>query len=487
MGQRNQSSKRPQAKHTKKHSPSQFDKRSRLTRPNSARQNTTSAKIPLVGTLASMVNGMAQLLDSRIAFRLAIVMAGMIFAGDRRVAASWFTSAGVQDDWDCFYDALASFGRKSKSLSLSLLWLVLKKFDSDAAGRFVLAIDDSPTQRYGKCVEGAGVHHNPTPGPVGSPWMYGHNWVALSLLATHRAWGVIALPLLSLLYVRACDVPRLNEKYGWKFQTKHQLALELVTWFVEHARWARKECQIWLVVDGAYAARSLLSALLKLGVVVFSRMRCDAVLHDLPARPTGNPGRPRTYGKNRINLSKRAAHRHGWESVTWRCRGSEVTRLCKTFLATSRLTGGVIRVVLVKFESGGWAAYFCSNPEVSVRDLLETISARWAIEEFFHDVKEVWGAGQQQVRNVWSNIGCWHLNQWIYTMVELCSWDSPKEELAQRSDRPWDNLDRRPSHADRRRAISHEMLRKQLLNALPEHPIPKKFQALLEHLIRLAA
>ncbi len=45
-----------------------------------------------------------------------------------------------------------------------------------------------------------------------------------------------------------------------------------------------------------------------------------------------------------------------------------------------------------------------------MRRRLEAVAARWSIEEHFHDVKEVWGAGQQQVRNVWSNIGCWNLN-----------------------------------------------------------------------------
>ena len=53
-----------------------------------------------------------------------------------------------------------------------------------------------------------------------------------------------------------------------------------------------------------------------------------------------------------------------------------------------------------------------------VRDILEVASARWAIAEFYHDVKETCGAGQQQVRNVGSNIGRWNLNQWVYTLVE---------------------------------------------------------------------
>ncbi len=68
-------------------------------------------------------------------------------------------------------------------------------------------------------------------------------------------------------------------------------------------------------------------------------------------------------------------------------------------------------------------------------ELLETVAARWAIEEAFHDLKEVWGAEQQQVQTVGSSIGCWNLNGWLYTLVELASWDQPAPALVDRSDR----------------------------------------------------
>ena len=168
---------------------------------------------------------------------------------------------------------------------------------------------------------------------------------------------------------------------------------------------------VWVVADGAYAARPFLLPFVEKGVVVVSRLRKDARLFDLPPakRKRGQRGAPRIYGKNTISLKKRAAHPQGWESLTYRCRGSNVTRDYKTFLATSRLTGGVIRVVIVRFEDG-WAPHFCTDPTASVQDILEAVADRWAIEEHFHDVKEVWGAGQQQVRNVWSSLGCWQLN-----------------------------------------------------------------------------
>lgn len=46
-------------------------------------------------------------------------------------------------------------------------------------------------------------------------------------------WGVIALPLRSMLYVREVDVPKLAEKYDWQFRTKHQLRVALLTWFMK--------------------------------------------------------------------------------------------------------------------------------------------------------------------------------------------------------------------------------------------------------------
>jgi len=483
MAKRKSKSKRPQARH-KKQKKSQHDKRERLQHRNLKRQKTTQAKVPLTGPLHSAVALLQACLDRRIAFRLAIIIAGMFLADDRRTASAWFVAAGVQDDWDRFYDCLISIGRTSEKLATVVLGLVVQKFAPGLLERITIGLDDSPTSRYGKHVEGAGVHHNPTSGPAGGEWLYGHNWVALAWLARHPVWGVIALPLRSLLYVRKVDVPKLAEKYDWEFRTKHQLGVELLTWFVTALRQLGLRTTVWLAVDGAYAARPFLLPVLKLGIVVVSRLRKDACLFDLPSE--GSHGN-RIYGKHKLNLAKRAGHRQGWQTITYVSRGVEVTRQYKTFLATTRLTSGRIRVVIVRFEDGGWAPYFCTNESAEVREILETAAARWAIEEHFHDVKEVWGAGQQQVRNVWSNIGCWHLNQWVYTLVELACWDVAKSELSDRADRPWDNADRRPSHADRRRYISREMLGKKFLAALPHGPNHHKLWKLFQDLITLAA
>lgn len=483
MAKSKRSSRRPQPKH-KKHTKSRHDQRQRLQRRNPERQRTTEAKVPLTGPIQAAVSVLQKCLDRRMAFRLAIVVAGMFLADDRRTASAWFVAGGVQEDWDRFYDCLISVGRTSAKLATAVLGLVAEKLVPGLAERIVLGMDDTPTARYGRHVEGAGVHHNPTGGPADGEWLYGHNWVTLAWLGRHPVWGVIALPLRSLLYVRQVDVPKLAEKYGWEFRTKHQLGVELLTWFKQLIRVMGWKAQLWLAVDGAYAVRPFLLEVLALDIVVVSRLRTDARLFDLP--PEGSHGN-RIYGHKRISLVKRAAHPKGWETITYNCRGVEVTRQYKTFLATSPLISGQIRVVLVRLDDDRWAPYFCTDTSAEVRDILEAMAARWALEEHFHDVKEVWGAGQQQVRNVWSNLGCWHLNQWMYTLVEVCCWDACKAELTDRRERSWDNPDRRPSHADRRRSISRKMLEKQFLAALPQTPTNRKFWRLVEALISLAA
>ncbi|MFM9966549.1 MAG: hypothetical protein ACKV2Q_35680 [Planctomycetaceae bacterium] len=70
--------------------PSRHDKQRRLGQSNSDRQHTERARFPLVGWLAAAVARMAGTLDARMCFRLAIIVAGMLLADDRRTASSWF-------------------------------------------------------------------------------------------------------------------------------------------------------------------------------------------------------------------------------------------------------------------------------------------------------------------------------------------------------------------------------------------------------------
>jgi len=94
--------------------------------------------------------------------------------------------------------------------------------------------------------------------------------------------------------------------------------------------------------------------------------------------------------------------------------------------------------------------------------------------------------GQQQVRNVHSNEGCFNLNLWLHSMVEVWAWDKPQEQVVDRSASPWDHEPRRASHADKRKALQQEVLRQEIEAVLSEPPNPQRYRELAEALLALA-
>ncbi len=426
-------------------------------------------------------------LHARNRWRLPVLLVGILFASGRRTVTTWLRAAGVSDDYQGYFYFLAAIGRKSESIATQLVALLLRTLSLPQ--RVLLVIDDSPTKRYGPKVEGADVHHNPTPGPADSPYLYGHVWVTISLALRHPKWGAIGLPLWAMLYVRQQTMTSIPKLRRWgRFATKLQLAARLVEWIVPIMKRAGKT--VWIVVDGGYTKRPFLKRALKTGVTLVGRLRKDAALRDLPPRRKKGRrrgrGRPRKYGKNKISLAKRAGQKRGWQTIDCTVYGKAATKTYKTFLATYAPVGGVIRVVLVK-EDHGWYAFFSTDPTTSVKDILEAFADRTTIEQDFHDVKEVEGSGQQQVRNIWTNVAVYNLNLCMHTLIELWAWDKSHEQLVDRSDSPWDDAERRPSHANRRQALRRQILGNELSSITTTWSLPPKMIQLAKSLMTLAA
>jgi hypothetical protein len=438
----------------------------------------------LPAPVATCFQRLATALDVRSAARLPVLLLGLLLAKGRRTCTSWFKAAGISDDFRRAYHVVGACGRRAEPLAVRLLPTLGPLL---GGSRLVVAIDDTPTQRYGPEVEGAGIHHNPTPGPAGEKFVYGHVWVTLAALARHEGRGTVALPLRSELYVRAKDIPKLAPDRRLPFRTKLVLAAEQLRWLVDQ-RGGRYE-EVWAVVDGGYSKKPFLRPAAALGVVVVGRLPSNASLRDLPAgQPSSKRGPKPTYGKNKVALKLRAGQLRGWEEVSCWQYGKRVTKLVKTFLATWHPAGGVIRVVLVQEDQDdNWRAYFCTKPDATAVEILEVAAQRTTIEQTFKDVKEVWGAGQQQVRNLHANMGCFNLNGWMYSLVEAWSWAIPEEELVDRENSPWDWEYRRPSHADKRKALQRQILRGEIEAVLASGPDRQQFRALAERLLLMAA
>jgi hypothetical protein len=416
-------------------------------------------------SVSALLYHLAHCLDRRLQGRLPQLFFGVLFARGRRTVTAWFRAAGISDDFRQAYRVVRAAGRQADSLATRVLRVVQ---DLQPADTLTAAIDDTPTARWGPCVEGAGIHHNPNPGPAGEKFVYGHVWVTLALLQRHPSQGARALPLRADLYVRHKAVTAALRRQGVVFRTKLEWAAEQLRWLDTWAGPAIR--RIDGVVDGAYAKRPVLRLARQCErLTLFSRLPKNAALWSLPParRRPGQRGPLPTYGKERLGLAKRAGQRRGWQEVSCVQYRQRLTRRIKTFLATWRPAGGVIRVVLVD-EPTGWRAYFCTDPQRTAAEILEKVADRGALEEAFKDVKEVWGAGQQQLRNVWANVGAFNMSGWMYTAVEAWAWGKLHEELVDRRACPWDKQERRASHADKRKALQREVLRAETDTVLRE-------------------
>lgn len=428
---------------------------------------------------------LAAALDLRSAPRRAWLLVGAILARGRRTVTSWIRAAGLSGEYRPCYTTVAAAGKRADLIAAHLAHAVVKPLVADAE-RLTFALDDTPTGRYGPHVQGAGVHHNPCPGPAGSALVYGHVWVVLGLLACHPAWGVVALPLLARLYVRAKDRAAIDPAHRPAFRTKLAMAVDLMRWAKCWLGMLGKP--LWAVADGAYAKAAVLRPMRSLGVTVVSRLRKDAALRTVPGpRRPGQRGRRRVYGERRIDLAQRAGQRRGWATGAFPLYGKPTTKRYKTFVATWRPAGGAIRVVLVD-EPTGWVAFFCSDPTATVADVLVAVAGRFSLETTFRDCTEVVGAGQQQVRFVWASVGSFPVCLWTFTMTEAWAWNRDATGLvSHRSASPWDESSRRPSHADKRRAWRRELLGSEIQAVLRPGASEREIAEAAERLLDLAA
>jgi len=399
-----------------------------------------------------IVIALSSVLHQRSAWRLETIFTAMTFAKGRKTITSWLRAAGINRCYKAYYYFIGSLAKKTENIATRLFEIMSRRIYKNT-NTVLAAIDDSPTPRYGPKVSGAGIHRNPTPTPDGRKFVYGHVWVTLSAIARHKNFGTIGLPLLARMYVKAKDVKAI----GLAFKSKTEQAVEL-------AKWAYKCCenlgkQLWIVTDGGFTRASFLKPVIKIGAVVITRLRKDAVLYaELKQPKKGKRGRPRKYGK-RIKLANAVNDPHGWFEVKAFLYGREETKKVKVLKALYKPAGCMVQVLVVRESKDCFRAFMCTDLTASAVEVLEAVADRYAIEQNFSDIKEVEGAGQQQTRTIGGNIGAFHLNLWLHSMIELWAWNKSAKTLCNRSDSPWDDTYRRPSHADKCAALQREVLK----------------------------
>ena len=199
----------------------------------------------LPALLTTAFLSLASFLDQRSGRRLSLLLVGILLASGRRTVTSWLRAGGISDDFRPAYTTLCATGRCVDRLALPIVLAVQPLLSKSK--RLTVAIDDTPTPRYGPFVEGCGIHHNPSPGPAGEKHVYGHIWVMLAALGHHPEWGTIALPLQAQLYIRQVDVVQLPPERKRTFHTKLELAGTQLAWLKPLVE--RYFEELWVVVS----------------------------------------------------------------------------------------------------------------------------------------------------------------------------------------------------------------------------------------------
>src|SRR5438132_83051 len=165
------------------------------------------------------------------------------------------------------------------------------------------------------------------------------------------------------------------------------------------AYWAEGRT-VYLVVDSAYAGRTVLEDR-PANVHVVSRLRLDAALYaPPPPRRPGQKGRPRRRGDRLPALQQLISRRRRWSALPLVLYGRAVTPRLLTLEALwyGALRSQLVRIVVVRDPSGRRhdEAFFCTDLGRDAAFVLQTYAHRWTLEVTFHDSKQHLGFGQAQ-------------------------------------------------------------------------------------------
>ncbi|HEX4340045.1 MAG TPA: transposase [Polyangiaceae bacterium] len=261
-----------------------------------------------------------------------------------------------------------------------------------------IVLDDTLAPKKGPHVFGIGSHLDAVRSTKKQKvFAFGHCWVTLAVLVrvpfSSRTW---ALPVLFRLYRTQKDCERRGVPHRKKTALARDMLDVLSSWTAD--------LRIELAADSAYCNDTVTRDLPE-QVVLFGAMRPDAVLTELPPNPTRSArgGRPRKRGRLLRKPEQIASDgRTPWKTTQAMLYGRKTTVRFKTFCAQwYRATGTrLLRIVVVATDSGSmpYRVFFSFDSTLEPSVILESYAARWGIEVFFREAKQLLGFADSRAR-----------------------------------------------------------------------------------------
>lgn len=264
-------------------------------------------------------------------------------------------------------------------------------------------VDDTLCRKGGPHIWGAGMHHDPLTSTYGRgthvgrkvSFAFGHNWVVVSLWVP-LPWNTergLAVPVLFRLYRSKKRCP--ESLYRKRTELAAEMIQILTSWVGPHRK-------MIVLGDGEYACRTLIRSLSKKQQFI-GPMLMNAAFYDVPP-PASGRGRRRKKGRRLPTPAQLAAD----DSVRWKHRtvaiyGRRVRVQVKTQVGLWYSVAGTRlgRMIVTRDPKDRIEdrAYFCTDPQMSIEQIAQGFSRRWAQEVQFRDVKQ--HLGLEDPQNGW--------------------------------------------------------------------------------------
>ena len=298
-----------------------------------------------------------------------------------------------------FYRFLSKGSWAPDSVGRVVFTLLLPSLPSEITA----IVDDTLSHKSGPHIFGANMHFDAAKSTYGRGtsadrkafFAFGHNWVVLSLwisLPWNRRRG-LAIPVLFRLYRSKKSCPERQ------YRKRTKLAADLLGLL---ASWVPPNRQLDIVGDTEYACKTLVKHLPS--DQHFTGPMCmDAALYAQPGEYQGR-GRKRLKGKRLLSPKAFAKSKSTpWEKLELNIYGREVTILLKSQVCMWYTVAGTreVRMVVTRDPAGRIddRAYFSTNPQKSVAEILAKFSKRWEIEVAFRNAKQ--SIGLEDPQNGW--------------------------------------------------------------------------------------
>jgi len=316
---------------------------------------------------------------------------------------------GIKIPFQRFYAFMGS-----STLPWAKLWSTLWGMIPDPAteGRIIVAIDDSINPKTGKKIFGCGNFHNHAAKKGESSYPWSQCILVVGLLKQVKGrWA--CLPLSFRFYMMQKDIEGSKELNHKKtpntlfrdkrvtFETKMKQAATMLEKIYEHF-----QKPVLAVADSWFGNNGLWSLLEQVKGGEFdllSRLRSNAVLHDLLSVPVAGAkrgrGRPRKYGERLGNVEECATTLRGLSSChSVYLYGKQRKVEAYSLLVMIKTLRRKVRVVWV-WRKTQYVALFTTDLSLSVEQIIEYYGARWKIESGFKELKQEIGSSKSQTRD----------------------------------------------------------------------------------------